>query len=428
MPLHVIGLGVSEQADLGEKALRALQSAHRVVGSERQLATVRWWLKPSQQIVTLPRLDDLKTQLQASLAQQESVALLASGDPLFYGIGKWVRTTFPEIDVEFHPAISSLQAACHRLGLSLQDVTVVSLHGRPRASLRVHLRAGRDLLVLTDHQSMPTDIARECMETGFDQSELTVCEDLGYEQERIRTFTVSQLVNPNEKAIKFNALHVTCVRVRGQALFLPQFPGIADHHFITDGEAGRGMLSKREVRLSILSLLQPGDGDILWDVGAGCGGVSIELAYWAPKAKVFAIEHHAGRLSCLQGNRERFGVVQNLTVIEGRAPAACSELPTPNKVFIGGSGGELVELLATVWARLPDGGVLVASAVTESTRQTLYGFFNDRQQAGEGIGETLQIAIQRGETLAGEWLYRPNLPVTLYRLQKCQPHGQEHGA
>ncbi len=416
MQIHVIGLGVSQVARLDPTAEQALRSADLVIGSERQLAVIASLLAPGQNALTLPGLGELKallaSQAKAGVAQ---VAVLASGDPLFYGIGRWFGRHFDAQQLHFYPAISSIQAACHRLGLSLQEVTVLSLHGRPLEKIRTQLRRNRDLVILTDRFSTPQVLAGECIAAGFDDSLLTICECLGYAEERVTTFRATELV---ASETVFDPLHVTILRTRGAGGVLPAFPGIADEQFVTDGPAGKGMLTKREVRLAILSLLQPGDHDVIWDIGAGCGGVAVELAYWNERTEVHAVEHHPDRLRCLEANRRRFGVVSNLQVAEGRAPEALDALPRPDKVFIGGSDGELPGLLGQVWGALPAGGMLVASAVMETTRQQLLGFLQQRQARADGQWETLQVAVSKGGELAGQLLYRPGLPVTLFKFLK----------
>ena len=216
---------------------------------------------------------------------------------------------------------------------------------------------------------------------------------------------------------QFESLHVSIIQVAGHGGVLPEFPGIPNENFITDAETGQGLITKREVRLAILSLLQTASHDIVWDIGAGCGGVSVELAYWNMSAKVYAIEHHKQRLQCLHENRMRFGVVNNLFVLEGHAPECLVDLPKPNKVFIGGSDGYLEKILQLSWLQLPDNGVLVASAVTENSKNKLLNFIESL--AGRSLSlETMQIAVSKGKTLAEQLIYQPSLPVTLFKLTK----------
>lgn len=423
LTLHLIGLGVSERTELASSALQALQQAKVVIGSQRQLDSVAQLLPANTQTQLLPKLSELREQLLAQQSDLENIAILASGDPLFYGIGRWFSQHFSNCELNFYPAVSSLQVACHRLGIALQDVEVLSLHGRPLAKLKTRLRARQPLLVLTDSHSSPQALARLCVETGFINTRLTVLERLGYADEKISAFSAAALAQREQNENDFAALHLTLLEPEENRGYLPQFPGIADQHFITDGkQPGQGMLTKREVRLQVLSLLQPQRGDQVWDIGAGCGGVAVELAYWQPDCQVTAIEHHPERFACLEANRERFGVVSNLQLIQGRAPQALRDLATPNRVFIGGSDGELPALLEQVWSRLDVPAVLVATAVTEQSKQHLLNFMQQRQAAAdtecETVCETLQLAVSRGETLGGQMMYRPNLPVSLFRFSR----------
>lgn len=410
--IHIVGLGVTDRAHLTPEARDALLSADSILGSERQLQVIAGVPGVDMNRThPLPALSDLGRWIEQAPGGG-SLVVLASGDPLFYGIGTWFSRHYPAEQLRFYPAVSSLQAACHALGIALQDVEVLSLHGRPVEKLRTRLQPNRKLLILTDQHSTPTRLARECAQAGLGDSVLTLCEALGYPNQRIRRFSVDTLLN---QSIDVDPLNLVCLEVRGVGGLLPTFPGIADTSFMTDGPSGQGMITKREVRLAVLSWLQPAPEDVVWDIGAGCGSVSVELAYWNPTGQVHAVECHPDRLACLEANRERFGVVSNLTIHPGRAPEVLGALPTPSRIFIGGSDGEMPGLLEQCWDHLPAGGVLVASAVTESTKQALFEF------AGRRVGvpcETQQIAISKGGQLAGQWLYRPNLPVTLFRFLK----------
>jgi precorrin-6Y C5,15-methyltransferase (decarboxylating) len=180
------------------------------------------------------------------------------------------------------------------------------------------------------------------------------------------------------------------------------------------------MISKREVRLAILSLLQTSNDDVLWDIGAGCGGVAVELALWSPRAAIYAIECHEKRLEHLAINRDRFGVVKNLHIVQGRAPDMLATLPAPTKIFIGGSDGELPALLPHVWSLLAMSGVLVVSAVTDNTRSIVNDFINTElhTSAMQDDVESVDIAVTRNKRYDGQWQEQKKLPVTLYRFKK----------
>ena len=441
MPIHVIGLGVNQVAHLDEaaQAVLASLSAHDVVlGAPRQHETIAHYTHQAQR-EDLPKLKMLKESFAKWQSQGATqVVVLASGDPLYYGIGAWLMRTFSFENLKFHPNVSSIQMACHRLGLSLQDVQVVSLHGRPLASLRRHLQSNKTLVLLTDQYSQPKHIAEECVQAGLDQSEITVCEALGYPQEKVSAFIAESFTDGDEfeSELEFDPLNVIVLKTSQQTSLYPSSVGIPDTSFVTDKGDGKGMITKREVRLVILSYMNIEQGDIVWDIGAGCGGVSVEMAYWHPRSQIIAIEHHPDRLACLTANQDRFGVMQNLSIVAGRAPDVLVDLLAgnllagnneqhcrPNKVFIGGSDGELSALMTQVWDLLPVGGSLMVSAVTEETKYQVMQFAQQRDEAQDADEQSLQVSIAKGERLAGQRLFRPSLPVTLHHFKK---HSAEH--
>ena len=435
--ISVIGLGVAENAMLSDQALFALQSADLVIGSERQLLTLEKYLAVPPTIATLeegeqkdlePKADNLPPrteilpklkELKALIETEQNVVVLGSGDPLYYGIGTWISKNFKEASVRFFPAVSSITQACHSLSISQQDVNVLSLHGRPLAKLKVALKAQQTLLLLTDNQSLPEHLAAVCNEAGFPDAEIIVCERLGYSDQKISRFTVAGLLDEStENEQTFDPLHVSFVLCGANKGYLPEFPGIKDHDFETGELGSKGMISKREVRLAILSLLQPSKDDLIWDIGAGCGGVSVELAYWQPQATVHSIEHNQERFDCLLLNQQKFGVVKNLKPHCARAPEGLAKLPAANKIFIGGSDGELPQLLTQLWAKLPDNGQIVVSAVMEKTKSQLLAFYAQRDQSNDAELETLQIAVNKSRLLGGQLAYRPALAVSLFSFTK----------
>ena len=403
-PIHVIGLGV-EPGAFSFSARAALEQAELLIGAAAHLAA---FPELAAEKIPYPRpISGLRDLLCHHTGQR--IALLASGDPLFYGISSTLLRDLSSEHFVFHPNVSSIQAAFARLGQPWQQAQTVSLHGRPLASLRSVLQNNRWYALLTDRENSPVAIARLLIETGFSESNLWVAEDLGTPGERFRHFHTADLVNVE---VAFSALNVVILETHGPGGVLPEFPGIPDEQFSTGAEPGKGLLSKREVRLTLLSLLAPRAGDIGWDVGAGCGGVSVEWARWNPQGVVHAVECHPDRLVHLGINRERFGVVSNLHIVPGYAPKALADLPDPQAVFVGGSSGSLREMLDTVWARLHPGGRLVASAVTEDSRVDLHGF------AGHREAHWTELSIARSEPLAGQRIMRPYLPVLLMKLEK----------
>jgi len=407
--LQVIGLGVGAEA-LTPDARVAVQEAELVIGAPRHFELLeRLGLSFDGQCEHFPSpFAQLWTLLQANNGRR--IALLASGDPLFFGLGGHLRKHLPAGQLVFHPAVSSVQTAFARIGQPWQQAEVVSLHGRPLSTLRARLNAGHWYAALTDANSHPAAVATELVAAGFSESTIWVCEDLGSPDERVRSYVASELAALKEK---FSPLNVLLFESRGAGGVLPEFPGLADSAFSTDGDSpGKGLLTKREVRLCALSLLAPRADDIGWDIGAGCGGVAVEWARWCPLGQVHALERHPARLGHLAINRERFGVVANLHIHAGDAPTGLSELPDPSVIFVGGGGRDLGEILAACWQRLPSGGRLVASAVTEEARLALHQFAGLQD-------EWIQLAVSRGDSLAGQRLLRPQLPVLLLKRVKA---------
>ena len=412
--ITVIGLGICQPPLLNAKALSALGSCDCIMGSPRQLESIAHAQVVANQSRTqpaslcLPKLKHIAHEIKGF----DHVVILASGDPLLFGIGKYLQSEFGD-QVTCISGVSSLQGACELTGLSLQDAQLVSLHGRPLNHLKRHLQPHRTLLILTDQNSHPQAIAKVLVAVNLGLSKIHVCERLGYEDQNQQQFIAQDLAT---NSTPFASLHVTVVHTLGIGHIMPNFPGIADAHFVTDGESGKGLLTKREVRLNILSLLQPAPQDIAWDIGAGCGGVAIEWALWNPQGQVYAIEHHDQRIACLEANKEAFGVSANLSVIQDKAPDCLKELPFPDKVFIGGSGGELSRIMQLAWQRLKPGGRLATSAVTEPSKAALRQFSLHVEQQPT---DYLQVAISRHDTIAGQDLLRPALPVTLMCWHKA---------
>jgi len=403
-PIHVVGMGI-EIGALSPTARAALGQAELIIGATAHLAAL-----PELTAEKMPYPSPMSGLCELLFTHAgQRIALLASGDPLFYGISQTLlRYLLPE-HLMFHPNVSSVQSAFARLGRPWQQAQMVSLHGRPLTNLRAALQINRLYALLTDRENSPTAIARLLVETGFSESTLWVAEDLGMPGERFRPFRADELANAE---VEFSPLNVVILETRGPGGILPEFPGIPDERFSTGAEPGKGLLSKREVRLTILSLLAPRAGEIGWDIGAGCGGVSVEWARWNPLGQVYAVECHPERLEHLGVNRERFGVGSNLHIVPGRAPEALADLPDFHAVFIGGSSGSLREMLEVVWARLPPGGRLVASAVTEDSRVDLHGFAGDRE------AYWTELSVARSERLAGQRVMRPYLPVLLMKMEK----------
>ena len=410
--VDVVSLGVGKPARLPESAEQAITQAEIIFGAPRHFKEVDF-LRPQGLQLSYPSpLSELPTMLAAH--RDNKLVMLASGDALYFGIGSLLIRTLGQERVRFHPNISSVQSAMHKLGFAWQDAQVVSLHGRPLSSLRRHLRPNTLLAVFTDHNANPVCIAKELVFQGFRDSVLHVCERLGSEQEQIRAFVADDLATDKRTLSPLNL----CIITLGKSdRMLSTFPGIADHLFSTGAAAGYGMISKREVRLAILSLMQPQPREVAWDIGAGCGSVSVEWARWNGAGHIHAIESERDRTEHIQINCERFGVTENCHLVTGKAPEACADLPPPDSVFVGGSDGNLEKLLEFAWNSLRPGGKLVASAVTERSETVLGNFYQQHAEPDRGA-EWLRIAIEKN--LPGAMDGRTLSPVHLIKCCRAE--------
>ena len=462
LQIHVVGLGINEPVELSSSALTVLRSADKIIGWQRHKTLVEPLLElyepgkglsekgalektPTDKEVNESRftvvlkLSELQVvidsvidnapdtdvlTMQASCLQEPPVlkiVVVASGDPLYFGIGRWLLQRYSSEQLIFYPAVSSIQAACHRQGISLQDVKVVSLHGRALSTIRPHLKKNAVLVLLTDKNSLPPAIAQECLQADFAETILDVYADLGHSSESHQQFNVSVLAKQCADPVHtptFSPLHITIASIKGEGGLYPEFPGIPDYLYQTGAAPGKGMITKREVRLMITTFMQPAKGDVIWDVGAGCGGVTVELGFWRDDFDLYAIEYRAERLRFLKCNIEHFGIQNHCHIVEGRAPQVLASLPLPNKIFIGGSDGELSGLLEESWQKLPDGGLLVASAVLDSTEAMLKSFACHLSQTEQNQIESVTLAVARNTIDNTVFSSEAKRPITLFKFQK----------
>lgn len=397
--LILIGIGEDGPAGLGDEAKRLIAAAPVVFGGTRHIELMHTLIKGE----THSWLSPFEKSIEAVLARRGmSTVVLASGDPFYYGVGATLSRSVPASEMTVIPAPSSFSLAASRLGWPLQDVTVLSLHGRPLDLVRPHLHPGRKILALASDGQGPAGLARLLQESGFGQSTLTVLEALGGLHERVSTqraadFTLSGI----------NGLNVCGIEVVAGdgARILPLSVGLDDSLFEHDGQ-----ITKREIRAMTLSALSPRHGELLWDIGAGSGSIGIEWMLAHPSIRAIAVESSSERAARIRRNAANFGV-PGLTVIEGLAPHALAGLPTPDAVFVGGGGSDAGVMDAAI-AGLKGGGRLVANAVTTEMEALLLA-----EHARRG-GSLIRIDIARAAPIGSMTGWRPAMPVTQWSWVK----------
>ncbi|TDJ78569.1 precorrin-6y C5,15-methyltransferase (decarboxylating) subunit CbiE [Pseudomonas putida] len=395
--LTVVGIGEDGFSGLGKQARRALLGASRIVGSPRQLALL-------PRCVGAQRLDwPTPFSLAPVLALRgEPVCVLASGDPMFFGVGASLARQVAAEEMQVLSMPSSCALAAARLGWALQDVQVVSLVARPLAALNAHLYSGMRLLVLSNDGDSPAAIAALLRERGFGPSRLQVLEHLGGNAERQLSGTADDWPYPQVAAL--NIVAIEC-QAGADAPQLSRLAGLPDDAFRHDGQ-----LTKRDVRAITLARLAPQPGQLLWDVGAGSGSIGIEWMRAHPACRALAIEADEGRQGLIELNRDALGV-PGLQLVRGKAPQALTGLEQPDAIFIGG-GVTADGVLALCWERLRPGGRLVANAVTLQSEMALAQF---RQQHG---GELTRLHVAHAQPLGAFDTWRQALPITLLDVVK----------
>ncbi|HEY1995818.1 precorrin-6y C5,15-methyltransferase (decarboxylating) subunit CbiE [Paraburkholderia sp.] len=398
--LTVVGIGDDGFAGLGRPARRALLDAAVIYGGERHLAMLPARLSARRE--SWPRPFDIAPLLAQRARHDGSVCVLASGDPMLFGVGATLARQLPAGEMRVLPAPSSLSLAAARLGWPLQDVATVSLVGRPLNTLSAYLHDGSRLFVLSADGATPGALAALLKSRGFGATRMIVLEHLGGERER-RIDGRAEAWS-GEAVAALNLVALECRATEG-APRLPLTPGLPDEAFLHDGQ-----LTKRDVRAMTLARLAPTPGELLWDVGAGSGSIGIEWMRTHQTCHAIAIEGHEERQRFIEHNRDALGAPA-LQLVAGRAPDALEGLPAPDAVFIGG-GVTTPGVLDVCWASLRPGGRLVANAVTLQGEAALAAW---REQHG---GTLTRIALAHAQPLGGFDTWRQTLPVTVLEVVK----------
>jgi precorrin-6B C5,15-methyltransferase / cobalt-precorrin-6B C5,C15-methyltransferase len=390
--LSIIGIGESGLAEVSQLARGFIDRASLVVGGKRHLAMLG--NSPQTRMVwTSPIEESISSILKY---RGTPVCILASGDPLCYGIGVTLLRYISIEEMTIIPAPSTFSLACARLGWSFTEVETLSLCGRSSDFLTAILAPDSKILILSAGADTPQIVADLLTQRGYGDSRITVLEHLGGERERAISDLARSWAKTDVAALNIIAVHTQIDPTTTPLNRLPGLPESAYHH--------DGQLTKREVRAITLAALAPIPGELLWDVGAGCGSIGIEWLRSHPRCQAIAIEQHAHRLQFIADNMAALGT-PHLQLVQGKAPAALADLPTPDAIFIGG-GVTAPGLLDTCWTALRSGGRLVANAVTVESELQLLQW---HQQVG---GELTRIAIQRTQNIGGFLGWKPLSPIT----------------
>jgi precorrin-6Y C5,15-methyltransferase (decarboxylating) len=399
--IYVIGAGVEGQEGFGSRALELIGQAELLIGGERQLALFPDFSGEKVVVGANP------SEVVGNLAQEgRMTVVLASGDPLFFGIGRLLLRNLPAERLEFVPNVTSIQYAFSKIRVPWDDAVFVSAHGRGVKGAVDRIVANDKAAVLTDAVNTPAAIARELIDRGRDGYAAYLCENLGTDQERIIETDVKGLVDV--VAAPLNVLILIKEYESADAQYVPTL-GIPDDQFATV----RKLITKEEIRVVTLAKLKLRHDMTLWDVGAGSGSISVEADHLLPNGRIFAIERNEDCRAFIKQNLVKFNT-RNVTLIEGLAPDCLDDLPDPDRVFIGGSGGQLWKILEVVDKRLSADGRIVLNAITLDTLTSAIEFFDN---SGYEV-EVTTVNIARTRPLTDYKMFEAYNPVYILSAVK----------
>lgn len=389
--VHVVGIGPGSRDCLTLRAQDAIRCAGLLIGAERMLdlfADI-----PAEKCACISPGEIADSILQSG---QERVAVLMSGDVGFFSGAKKLISLLDGYEVECIPGISSLQYLCARLRIPWEDIYVVSAHGRP-VNIAAQAAARPRTFFLTGGETDAQSLCRALADCGMGDARVTIGSGLSYPDEEILVTTAAQAAEQS-----FDALSVVLVERRSVPRWGYATGGIPDELFLR----GDAPMTKAEARCVSLSKLGLRDGDTVYDVGAGTGSVSVEAALAIPGGRVFAIERDQAAVDLIKTNRRAFGA-RNIELVEGEAPEALSALPAPDAVFIGGSGGNLSDILRAVLLKNPRVRVVI-NAVTLETLEKSMALM---QTMGFEETDVIQLSVSRAKRAGASHMLLAQNPV-----------------
>ncbi len=403
--LFVLGMTGGGIKALSEEAKNIIANADVIIGPQRYLMSIslketqKSWTYPTPFITIIEQIKEYK-----KCNPENTFVILATGDPMHFGIGSTLIKYFKVEDIYVIPQLSAFTLAASRLLWPLAECVCVSLHGRDIETLSLHLLPNQKMLILSHNKHTPHDVYKFLQARGYSNNAITILEYMGYENERVYSYHESISV---DDIADFNVIAIEC-HLLDTDKYLPPLSGIASHHWRHDGK-----ITRQEVRAMALAQLEPQPRMLLWDVGAGAGSVAIDVLRIVKDMRAICIEKNKDNVQNILHNARYFGCHNRLEVKKAHIMDVCDTLEKPDIIFVGG-GIDSVENMERIICFLPaQKGRIVAHAVTIQSEHILMQLFLKRG------GKLKKIQLSHSDTIGNFSAFRPAMTVTQWCFSTC---------
>ncbi len=412
--VYIAGIGPGDMEFVTPYAKKMIEHCDVLVGGKRNLQLFKHLNK--EEVIIGHDLEKVVEWIQDN-RKDKAICVLATGDPGIFSISRFLKEKLSDLKPEMIPGISSLQYFCCKLGTSWEDVTILSVHGREQEDLFRIVSKNQKTAIFTGGGNSPADVCRQLIQNGICDVSVTVGERLSYPEERIVCGTPAEILQRS-----FDSLSLMMVenpsRCKQAGYWAYQTHGIPDHLF----KRGEVPMTKEEVRTVSLTKLRLKEDSIVFDIGAGTGSVSVECARISCKGKVFAIERKREAMKLIRQNMDRFAI-GNIIPIEGDAPFNLHDLPVPDRVFIGGTGGYMNGILQWISKNTKKVRVVVNAITPESVYEALGGF----KKWGFQEVELVNVFVSKGHCVGGKHIMKAMNPIYIISAEKNEKNDNKKG-
>jgi precorrin-6Y C5,15-methyltransferase (decarboxylating) len=354
-------VGIFPGRPINPEAQKCIRESNIIFSGKRNRELIP---ETNAQILGIGTMKDFSVELANAFKEGKIITVIASGDPIFFGIGKYITEHYDVSEISIIPEVSSLQVALSRIGMDANNIRTISLHGRPIRGLAQKIRNNVKIALFTDSNNTPSNIAEYMEIFGLKDYTIYIFERLGYSDEKIGKYALDEVIGR-----KFDGLNIMVLKKNGNN----NIQLSDDNAFLRKNDN----ITKREIREISISELELNNGDTLWDIGSGSGSVAIYASLMDVDGKVYAIEKEKVLCGFIEENMTKFST--DINIINGNAPEALESLPDPDAIFIGGSSGNIKKIFEYSYGRIRRGGRIVANIATLENFQALMEYLKENK-------------------------------------------------